>query len=248
MKKRIMFRYYALKFFLQGKVSFFDFYQALLPYSWRSIKEKRRVIKKLFGNQFIVPDGGDFGFASLKQEIVDSNQYHAELIKDGAIVIDAGANLGMFSVFVASKYAGATIYAFEPTPATLEALKENARYYSNIKVFGSALGEKDGMSSFVITSDPGQNHIGEGGTPIQMKTIDSLSFSVDFIKIDTEGYEANVLKGAAETIKRCKPIIAMSAYHKPEDKTELPRVLNEIAPYDCKLYCDCEEVFICKPL
>ena len=70
---------------------------------------------------------------------------------------------------------------------------------------------------------------------------------MNFLKMDTEGYEANILKGAAETIKKYKPIIAMSAYHKPNDKKELPELLNGITPYDCEFRQDCEENLICKP-
>lgn len=81
-----------------------------------------------------------------------------------------------------------------------------------------------------------------------MKTIDSMNTRVDFVKIDAEGYEANILKGAAETIRKYKPVVVMSADHKPNDKTELPAIMNSVTPYNCELRHDCEENFICKPL
>ena len=85
--------------------------------------------------------------------------------------------------------------------------------------------------------------------PISIVTLDSLNLpKVDFIKIDTEGYEAPILRGARETIKRCRPIISMSAYHNPNDKTELPALLNSITPYRCELHRGSEEDFICKPI
>jgi len=68
---------------------------------------------------------------------------------------------------------------------------------------------------------------------------------MDFLKIDTEGYEAEILKGAAGTIKKYKPVLALSAYHKPNDKKELPELVNSIAPYDCELLGG--EDLICKP-
>ena len=106
------------------------------------------------------------------------------------------------------------------------------------------------MSASIINvpRNCGENHIGEGGDPCEIKTIDSFDIPMDFLKIDTEGYEANILRGAAETIKKHKPIIAMSAYHKPEDKNELPKLLNSITPYDCVLSFSGEEDFICRPL
>jgi len=202
---------------------------------------------KLFGKPFIAQLGELNNFLDFVHQIIFRNQYHIDLIKENDVVVDAGANMGIFSIFVAMKHPNTTIYAFEPTPSTFEALKENVKYYPNIKIFNCGLGEKEGMASIIITGGSGANYIGEGGTPIEIKTIDGLNIPANFIKMDVEGYEGNVLKGAAETIKKNKPIIAMSAYHKPDDITELPKLLNSIAPYHCELHHDCEEDFICEP-
>ena len=132
---------------------------------------------------------------------------------------------------------------------TFKILIENTKKHPNIKCFNCALGDDNGMATIVEAKENySSNHIGSSGTSVEIKTIDSLGIQIDFLKIDTEGYEANILKGAAETIKKYKPIIAMSAYHKPEDKIELPAVLNSIAPYNCELRHDCEEDFICRPM
>ncbi len=73
----------------------------------------------------------------------------------------------------------------------------------------------------------GTNYIGEGGLPISVKTLDGLNLNVNFLKIDVEGYEPNVLRGARETIKRCKPIIVMEANHEPEKQKSLPTSLKQ---------------------
>jgi hypothetical protein len=55
------------------------------------------------------------------------------------------------------------------------------------------------------------------------------------------------LQGARETIKEWKPIIAMSAYHNPNDKKDLPDLLRSICPdYVCELHDDNEEDLICR--
>lgn len=234
-------RILAFKWLLNGTISLFDFFSLMLPLELRSTKTK----STLFGKPFF---GSSATVLSQKGEIIGSNQYHIELIKDGDSVMDAGSNLGMFSVVVANKYPHCKIYAFEPTPSTFELLQENTKSYPNIVCFNLALGDICGKT--FIKDYPFReicNHIADEGIPIDMKTIDSLNLPMDFLKMDTEGYEANILKGAAETIKKYKPIIAMSAYHKPEDKTELPAVLNSIVPYNCELRHDCEEDLICKP-
>ena len=203
---------------------------------------------RIFGHPCAAPQGELGEFFLFVYQVVFMNQYHIELIPKDAVVVDAGANMGIFSILVAVKHPDATIYAFEPAPSTFEVLKENTKYYPNIKVFNCGLGEKERMASVIVTHGAsGANHIGEGGAPIEIKTIDGLNIPANFLKMDVEGYEGNVLTGAAETIKKYRPIIAMSAYHKPDDPTELPKLLNSIAPYDCELRHDCEEDLICKP-
>ena len=204
---------------------------------------------KLYGKSFITPKGPRELRTALNliHEIIGLNQYRVQLIKDDAVVIDAGANMGVFSIFAAVNHPHATIYAFEPTPSTFEALRENTKGYPNIKIFNFGLGEKEKAAAIVMASGSGGNYIGDGGIPVQIKTIDSFGLPADFIKMDTEGYEANILRGASGTIKKYKPIIVMSAYHKPNDRTELPALLNSITPYDCELRHDHEEDLTCRP-
>lgn len=181
--------------------------------------------------------------------IMAMNQYRVDLIKDGDVVVDGGAFHGVFSIFVAEQRPRSTIYAFEPTPSTFKVLRAATKKYPNIKCFNYALGNENKMTSIVeIRAGKGcANYIGEGGTPIEMRTIDSFGIPMNFLKMDAEASEGIILKGAADTIKKHRPIIAMSAYHKPGDRTELPEILNAIAPYDCALQDNGEEDFVCRP-
>jgi FkbM family methyltransferase len=231
----------TLSHFLRGRITLTQVLSSMLPARLRSPS-----VGTLFGKPFIIADGNIFVFLELQRQVISSNQYHIELIKGD--VIDAGANVGIFSIFAAIKYPNATIYSFEPNPSTFKALKENTKHYPNIRVFNYGLGEKNKMASIIPTSSYAESYIGEGGIPVEVKTLDSFSFTAGFIKMDTEGYEANILKGAVETIRKNKPIIVMASYHKPNDKTELPVLLNSIAPYDCELHHDAEEDLVCKPI
>ena len=230
-----------VKIFFKGAIPFSVVFFGAIPARWRP----RIYHAKLFGKDFTISQGETSTFINHVMEVVSANQYHIELVNGS--VVDAGANMGIFSIFAAVKHPATTIYAFEPTPRTFAALKENTKHYPNIKVFNFGLGDKNELSSIIETGDSGGNYIGAGGIPIEIKTIDSFNLKMNFLKMDTEGYEANILKGAAETIKKYKPIIAMSAYHKPNDKKELPELLNGITPYDCEFRQDCEENLICKP-
>ena len=53
---------------------------------------------------------------------------------------------------------------------------------------------------------------------------------VDFIKMDVEGAELPVLKGAAKTLKRFKPKLALSAYHRPDDFRRIPEFIKSVSP------------------
>lgn len=199
-------------------------------------------------------------------QIVLCDQYRGKdnLVK-GSVVIDAGANIGLFAVFAAML--GAKVYAFEPAKETLAVLEENVKAL-DVEVVPVGLGNVPTSQTLVVypkglgasmfvdsgidpeTALPGVAHHTQQA---EITTIDAFVrkkglTTVDFIKIDAEGYEAKILAGARDTIKKFRPVVAMSAYHHPEDITTLPGTLNEMTPYKCELRRDAELDFICKPL
>jgi FkbM family methyltransferase len=195
-------------------------------------------------------------------QIVFKDQYHArEFIRpepaSKSIVIDAGANIGVFTRFAASL--GADVYAFEPFPASFDKTRSSTNAFLNVHVYNAALGEKAGTQNLCITKfGSGSNFIdgmSEGNfvsmIPVLVTTIDDFVSEhglqkVSFIKMDTEGSEKKILEGAKETIKKFKPVIVMSAYHHKEDIVSLPETLRAIRPdYTISLSRQCELEFIC---
>jgi len=145
--------------------------QALVIMLPASLRPKKNSPVKLFGHDLLLPNGEKetADFISVVREVIVENQHHIELIKEKGTVVDAGANVGVFSIFAAIRHPDSTIYAFEPTPSTFEALKENTKYYPNIKVFNCGLGEKNEMSTIVTTAHSGGNYLGAGGTSHRSK-------------------------------------------------------------------------------
>ncbi|MFC9472710.1 FkbM family methyltransferase [Nocardia sp. NPDC056952] len=82
----------------------------------------------------------------LYEEIFQRNVYmrHGITIPKNAVVIDAGANIGLFSLSIATKYVDATVYAFEPAPQAASVLRTNVRANSsvNITVYEQGLSDK----------------------------------------------------------------------------------------------------------
>jgi hypothetical protein len=57
-----------------------------------------------------------------------------------------------------------------------------------------------------------------------------LGQSTDFIKLDLEGGEIAALNGAAQLIARCRPVLALSYYHRPQDLWKIPQLLRKLCP------------------
>ena len=128
---RLSFRYKALRFCVRGDISLFQFLCQMVPRSMRPDKDTE---VSLLGKPFILPFRDIGEFIDLVEQIVDKNQYRAELIGNDSVVVDAGANIGIFSILAAT-HTKAAVYAFEPTPYTFRILQENAKPYPNIKAF-----------------------------------------------------------------------------------------------------------------
>lgn len=131
-------------------------------------------------------------------------------INPGDVVIDAGANIGAYTVRMAEKVGGAGfVIAFEPMRETFECLSHNCAEYNHIFVFNKALSNRNDMVSMEANQNVGMCHVSTiGGSMVETITIDSLGLSkCDFIKMDIEGYEPLALQGAMETIKKFRPKI-----------------------------------------
>lgn len=129
-------------------------------------------------------------------------------------IIDVGASLGAFSLFFA-QYAK-IIHAFEPNSSIRSVLMENIRLsdWKNIYVHPEALSDRAGYADFYIKTQSGLSGLGDTGRgttthkeTVPMSTLDSFHFRPDFIKIDVEGFEEEVLRGAQQTISSLHPFI-----------------------------------------
>ena len=169
-------------------------------------------------------------------EIVYSNSAHYLIAgfipKDGAITFDAGVfDGGTATVFSEMGY---KVYGFEMDRKNFELVKPLAEE-KNFVVENLSLGSYKHTMRYNAVGNSGSSWNVDGSDITQVTTIDAYVRehnlpSVDFIKLDTEGAELEILKGAKVSIARYKPILAISAYHKVDDFWTLMNFIKSIRP------------------
>lgn len=132
-------------------------------------------------------------------------------------VIDVGANIGMFTGrFVEWTGLGGRVIAIEPEAANFASLTRRLSAPVDQKrliAVEAVAAEESGQLRLEINPDhPGDHRIGPGGVPIQAVTLDELLAQhgdppVSLIKIDVQGAELRVLRGATAVLRRCHPAL-----------------------------------------
>lgn len=122
--------------------------------------------------------------------------------------VDVGAHIGLWTYNLS--FCFEHVYAFEPVFAHRKCFKTNMKLRTNIALIPCALGDEEGTAKmtepFASSGDAFITPGADGDIPV--KRLDSFGYAyVDFIKIDTEGYELKVLRGAEQTLRDCKPVV-----------------------------------------
>ena len=149
------------------------------------------------------------------------------IVKLGMTVIDIGAHVGYYSLLLA-KCVGPTgrVFSFEPLHENLALLRKNVQLnnLTNVHSFCDALFSRAGELSLSVpdeSPDSGDGSLihdrGSKHVPVQAITLDSFCASAniqpDILKMDVEGAEYDVLLGAQETIRRCRPKLLIELHH-----------------------------------
>lgn len=135
--------------------------------------------------------------------------------------LDVGCHKGEILDLFLQYAPGGTHYGFEPIPGLYEGLLKKYEGLERCRILDVALSDKKGTSSFnYVVSNPSYSgllkrdydHPNEKDTLITVRTerLDDLlppDLSVDLVKIDVEGGEILVLRGAVQTLTRCKPVV-----------------------------------------
>jgi FkbM family methyltransferase len=138
-------------------------------------------------------------------------------VKPGDIVVEVGANIGCHTLALAQCVTNAgRVFAFEPQRIIHQMLCGNLAINGiwNVIAERMALGAEAGIAYVPPIDYAAPGNFGavslakDVGEPVQVQTLDGCNFvRCDLIKIDVEGMEGDVLKGAAQTIKRLRPVL-----------------------------------------
>lgn len=145
-------------------------------------------------------------------------------LRRGAVVFDVGANVGQFAESLIAHQPFADLHVFEPIPEALETLRRNLAGIDGIRFNGFALGNAAGCRDFVVRRfdeassflDLGQrlregvyglDFGAERTITVEMRRLDNYVResgvgAIDLLKLDVQGYELEVLRGAEEVLPR----------------------------------------------
>ncbi len=192
-------------------------------------------------------------------------------LKAGDTVFDIGGHIGLFAIVTARLVGKAgRVYSFEPTPFTRDVLQQvvDLNTVSDIvEVRSEAVSSRSGQTVFYDTGDAISNanslvrtHRSKAGIPVTLTSVDEFvaerNIRPNCLKIDVEGVELDVLRGARQTFVDHRPVVRLGL-HPPfmiENGQSLAEIWDTIAEYDLNViyqgakvekawFCDQNELF-----
>ena len=174
---------------------------------------------RLGGKKWIV-GAGEHGYWLGSYEMGKRKAFE-RIINPGAVVYDIGANVGYFSLLSAVLVgSGGFVYAFEPLPRNVEFLRKHIKLnkLNNIQVVDAAVSDHTGEAWFNLGASSAMGHLSESGeVQVRLVSLDRLLSErllkpPDFMKIDVEGAEYDVLCGAQEMIRAHRPVLFLDTH------------------------------------
>lgn len=209
----------------------------------KSSHSSDRIIQTSAGKFFCRKNTNDFQFANYYYEW-GVKKFLLNHRDEFSVFIDGGACTGEYSIIL-SRY-GIRCFAFEPIKNTFDVLKRNLelnKLNGKVKAFQFGLGDQNITTDFVFNPvNTGASHIAgsnqAGDYKVEIRTFDSVYQSLGItkadrilFKLDVEGMEPEVLRGAEKFIHEYPDITFVMEY-KHSGKDSIKNTLNAIAPFE----------------
>lgn len=200
-----------------------------LWYLWRerfALGGDRIAFTACGGHKFESPrhNYSSFVTAIFGQRDLNIVRFWRRYLRPGSIFFDVGANIGLYTV-PASQQVGpqGRVIGFEAHPSIYQYLRRNVARNcdGNVAVENLAVGAESGEIKIAFhTSNPGETHVAtaaEAGEPVPVVALDEYCAQhgiprIDYMKMDVEGYETNVLRGATRIIEASESILIQTEY------------------------------------
>lgn len=179
------------------------------------------------------------------QKVVSTEEHYLirevlEHLPDDAVFVDCGAFTGEFPIaLIKNNISFQKCYCFEMEEGNCRTARQNIEKImgagvNRVEVVNSGIAEQNGILYFESNSANSKLTNYETDQKVKVVAIDSYfrDIKIDFVKMDIEGAELGALKGGINTIKRDRPVLAISVYHSLEDRVDIPKYLfNQLENY-----------------
>lgn len=197
----------------------------------RSIARYTPTITHIFGRDFQLVDSASF--LSMYEGIFRKQIYKFASASSQPLIIDGGANVGVSVLFFKWTYPESRIVAFEPDPKVFAALKRNVETFelNNVTLMNKALWSSETALKFMSEgADAGRIYEFESEKKIyEVETVrlrELLAEPIDFLKLDIEGAETEVLRDSADLLVNVKNIFV--EYHSFVEKSQTLHIITAI--------------------
>ena len=150
------------------------------------------------------------------ERFVEERHLLRTLLKPGMTAVDVGANIGYYLLLIEQAVGPqGRVICIEPSTENLPELQRNIEInrFGNVELHTVALGDHDGETGLRTGINSGVEDVGSAAYTVDLRRLDSLiTERVDFIKIDVEGYEGQVLSGAENMLANSRPVMFLELH------------------------------------
>lgn len=172
----------------------------------------------------------------------------SKFILNDSIIIDIGANIGIHSMLFSKLAPNGTIYSFEPSRGTFEILNKNLIFNNNVIPLNFGIGNSTELMEFYEAEDNAFSSFKDTKRKQIIKLSKVLCIKIDefinlfkinridFIKIDVEGFEQEVIEGMTNVLKNIRPVIFCEIYQGINSNMNPLSTINTIKNYNYDAY------------